>query len=178
MATIWFCLVALMMPVYVVLDGLIWAPAPSIFSWQRRTRNAVRFASIGRSGTETKSGCWPPVERCISHFPRCTRAASAVSICAHHGSLVADRSRCINRVSQSSASRCMAANAELFFSAPPVCCWLSSTARPWKTSSRGVPLDSVDISSGSTDQFPSRRKHRNPRLVHEILVEVFALPAR
>ena len=40
METIWFCLVAVMIALYVLLDGFDLAPVQSIFWWPKRGKNA------------------------------------------------------------------------------------------------------------------------------------------
>jgi len=69
MGTIWFCLVAFMIVVYVLLDGFdLGAGAIHLLVAKTDEERRQVLASIG------------PVERCISPFPLCTRAVSVASI--------------------------------------------------------------------------------------------------
>ena len=83
MATIWFCIVAVMLAVYVVLDGFDLG-AGIVHLFVARTdagapHDAARASA--RSGTAMRSGCWPPAARSTSPSRCSTRPASAASIC-------------------------------------------------------------------------------------------------
>ena len=82
MGTIWFCLVAIMLAGYVVLDGFD-IGAGILHLWIARTdaeRRTVMRRSV-RSGTATKSGCSPQAALFILLFRRFMPRASAASIC-------------------------------------------------------------------------------------------------
>ena len=82
MGTIWFCLVAVMLAGYVVLDGFDLGVG-ILHLWLARTDDERRVLSApsARCGTATKSGCSPPAARSISRFPRSTPQVSADFIC-------------------------------------------------------------------------------------------------
>jgi len=57
MGTVWFCLVALMLTVYVVLDGFDLGAASCTSSSRTARRNAGScLARLGQYGTQTKCG--------------------------------------------------------------------------------------------------------------------------
>lgn len=78
METVWFCLVAIMLAVYVLLDSFDLG-AGAIHLLAAKTDEERRASD--RCGTATKSGCWPRVARCILPSRRFIRAALADSTC-------------------------------------------------------------------------------------------------
>ena len=68
METLWFCLVAVMIAVYVVLDGFdLGAGIIYLVRRAHRQRTASRAANPSVPfGMATKSGCWPPAALCTS----------------------------------------------------------------------------------------------------------------
>jgi len=82
MATTWFCLVAVMLAIYVLLDGCDFGAGAIQMLVARTPENVARRSPVlARCGTATKYGCSPPAARSISRFPHFTPAASAASIC-------------------------------------------------------------------------------------------------
>ena len=83
MSAIWFCLVAFMLAVYVLLDGFDLGVGILHLGVARTDAERRAVISHHRSGLgrATKSGCSPPVARSTLHFPRFTLRASAASIC-------------------------------------------------------------------------------------------------
>ena len=79
---LWFCLVAVIIAGYVVLDGFDLGAGAIHLLVARRRRSASGFcAPSAQYGRATKCGCWPPAVRSTSLFPRSTLPASADSIC-------------------------------------------------------------------------------------------------
>ena len=82
METIWFCLVAVMIAMYVLLDGFDLGAGAIHFLVARTNEDAARSSlPLVLYGTATKSGCWPPAALFILLFPRCTPVASAAFTC-------------------------------------------------------------------------------------------------
>ena len=78
MGTIWFCLVAMMIAMYVLLDGFdLGAGAIHLLVARTDAERRQVMARSGRCGTETKCGCWRRAGRCILRFRRYMRAGSA-----------------------------------------------------------------------------------------------------
>ena len=82
METFWFMLVAVMIAVYVVLDGFDLG-AGIIHLLVARTDEERRtvLRAIGPVWDGNEVGCWPPAALYFSPFRLCTRRASADSIC-------------------------------------------------------------------------------------------------
>ena len=81
MGTIWFCLVAVMLAVYVVLDGFDLGAGIIICVARTETERRTVLRSIGPVWDGNEVGCWRRAALSILPFPRFTPPASADSIC-------------------------------------------------------------------------------------------------
>jgi hypothetical protein len=83
METLWFCLVAIMIAMYVILDGFDLGVGATHFCTARSEaeRRQVIRSDRARSGTATKSGC-SPRRHAVLRVPEASMLpASAASIC-------------------------------------------------------------------------------------------------
>ena len=82
MSTIWFMIVAVMVAIYVLLDGFdLGAGAVHLFIARKDDERRRSCALSVRYGMATKSGCWPPAAHSTSPSRCSMRPASAASIC-------------------------------------------------------------------------------------------------
>ena len=135
METIWFCLVAVMIAVYVVLDGFDLGAGIVHLLVARTDARAARGAALHRPGVGRQRSLAAGRRRhALLRLSRalCLQLQRLLSA-ADDGAVAADPARHLHRVPQSHRQPGVAAVLGRGLRAAPARCWRSSSARRWAT---------------------------------------------
>ena len=133
MGTIWFCLVAVMIAMYVLLDGFdLGAGAIHLLVAKTDEERRQVLASIGPVWDGNEVWLIAAGGTLYFAFPRtlCQRVQRILSA-ADDGAVASDSARSFDRVSQSREERGVGSAVGFSVSALRVCCWPYFTARRW-----------------------------------------------